>query len=361
MNRSLRRRLLSSQVHARVGFTLVELLVVIVIIGLLIAVLIPAVNAARGAARNTSSKNNLRQIALAMTQHATAKNHYPSSWKSQIPLQGRNDINGWSLHAQVLPYLEQTPLATKLDYDLDYHDVGSVTTADGKTTQLTALRVPTFMSPSEPRDEVRFENGQPTYYPLNYAVNLGTWLVWDPNTRKGGDGAAYPDSKLKDADFGDGLSFTMALAEVKAWQPYFRNAGLAAPMNMPQFPSDIAALGGDFKADSGHTEWVDGHAHHVGFTTTFRPNTEVLVTQSGKQYDVDWTNWREGQGLNKSSPDLLVTYAAITARGYFAGHVNVAMMDGSTRPINDDIHIGVWQAISTRNGKELLPDEFNKQ
>ena len=35
----------------------------------------------------------------------------------------------------------------------------------------------------------------------------------------------------------------------------------------------VAALGGDFKVDSGHTEWVDGRAHHVRWCRCLRSTT----------------------------------------------------------------------------------------
>lgn len=349
----------------RPGFTLIELLVVMVIIGILIAILIPGVQATREAARNASSKNNLHQIAVAMNNHESAKGYFPPSWQSVEPVAGTPNIDGWSIHALLLPYLEQQVVQSKIDFNISYNLVPDVITADGETTRLSSLRVPVYISPAEPRDEVRLNSsGAPQHYPFNYAVNLGRWFIFDPVSGIGGEGAAYPDSKLTAGKFRDGMTQTLCFAEVKAWQPYYRNAALTDPA-MPLFPADVCALGtgsgGQFQTSSGHTEWVDGRAHQAGFTTVFRPNTKVLCTQSGIEYDVDWTNWQEGKDLNAATPATTKTYAAVTARGYFEGMVNVSFMDGSVRAIDDSIDIGVWQALSTRAGEELLPDEFNKQ
>jgi prepilin-type processing-associated H-X9-DG protein len=107
-------------------------------------------------------------------------------------------------------------------------------------------------------------------------------------------------------------------------------------------------LGGSFKSETGHTEWVDGRVHQSGFTTTFPPNHKVLCEFSELQYDVDFTNMREGKNSNAS------TYAAVTSRSYHGGGVHSAMLDGSVRFVTESIELQLWQDLSTRAGREVV-------
>jgi prepilin-type N-terminal cleavage/methylation domain-containing protein len=92
--------------HLESAFTLVELLVVIAIIGVLMGILLPAVQAVRGAANRTSCANNLRQIALGVTNYETAHNKLPMGCH-------RADDPQWPSRtwlAEILPYVEENSL-----------------------------------------------------------------------------------------------------------------------------------------------------------------------------------------------------------------------------------------------------------
>lgn len=91
--------------RSRLGFTLVELLVVITIIGVLIALLLPAVQAAREAARRSQCTNNLKQIGLALQNYHDAFRCFTSGFIRQA---GAVDNEGhWAWNALLLPYVEQ--------------------------------------------------------------------------------------------------------------------------------------------------------------------------------------------------------------------------------------------------------------
>ena len=91
------------------GFTLVELLVVIAIIGVLVALLLPAVQAAREAARRAQCQSTIKNIALAVLNHESARKTLPVGLVGQA-----KEVEGWSWSTLTLPYLEQQAIYDRL-------------------------------------------------------------------------------------------------------------------------------------------------------------------------------------------------------------------------------------------------------
>jgi prepilin-type N-terminal cleavage/methylation domain-containing protein len=325
------------------GFTLVELLVVIAIIGVLVALLLPAIQAAREAARRAQCSSNLRQLGLALHNYQTANRTFPPSYLIR-PGQTSPGAGAWSARARLLPFFEEAPLAQRADFNLPY--------SHPQNLPVAIARVPILLCPSEANDVVRVNpsTGQPRDYPANYAFNFGTWKVFDPATMSGGDGAIFPNSRLRPADFTDGLSKTLAMAEVKAYTPYKRNTADPGPQP-PTAPDFATSLGGEdimgaaLMQNTGHTEWADGLVQQSGFTTTFPPHTRVPYNG----FDIDYVSRREGTSTNQ------ISYAVVTARSYHAGVVNTLRMDGSVAPVADDIEPFIWRALGTRAGGEVIP------
>ena len=243
------------------AFTLVELLVVIAIIGILVGLLLPAVQAAREAARRMSCQNNLKQITLGIHNYESATKRLPAAW-TKPAVSG----DGWSAQARILPYIEAISLASAINFADGY---GAATiTVGGNQIPVSSYRVPTYLCPSEVNDEERLGNGGPLHYPLSYGYNAGPWFVYDANNAnnaKVGKGMFTAGKFLRLSDCLDGLSNTLAFAEVKAWNPYYRDAAVSGAITMPLSESDICAMAGSFKLDTGHTEWVDGRVHQSGF------------------------------------------------------------------------------------------------
>lgn len=329
--------------RSRFGFTLVELLVVIAIIGILVSLLLPAVQAAREAARRSQCSNNLKQMVL-------ATHNYMDTYKGMPPfscLPPANATGGvWSVQARILPFLEQANLQNLIDFSFSYSDIVNAPVH----AQVTKMRIPMYICPSETKAIARPPSSPTgvTHFPLTYGANLGSWMVFDPVGGRTANGAFVINHKITDGAFVDGMSNTLAFAEIKAYQPNVKPGTPNGPNEpIPASADTIAGLAGSATVSlTGHTEWVDGKVHETGFTTVLAPNTKVLINNAGTAYDIDLISKAENSG------NTVPTYAAVTARSFHPGIVQTSLMDGSVRAVANTVELNVWRAFGSRDGGE---------
>ena len=325
----------------RYAFTLVELLVVIAIIGILIAMLLPAVQQVREAARRTQCANRLRQLSLAVLHYESARSHFPTSFDLEP---GEIKRGSWSVHAKLLPFLEQTAANAKIDFNSDWHDQ--------LETGVHTMAVPMLSCPSDINGGNRFRNGVRYVHSTSYGFNMGTWFIYDPATGETGDGVFRVGRPAMHASISDGLSNTICATDVKAFTSYIRNANSfdsRLPENRNHFlgATGELKLGQNFQKNTGHSVWTDGRVHHAGMTVTFAPNSRIRYVLEGHEYDVDFSSQQEGRDA------LSETYASVTSRSWHPSGVNVARMDGSVGFVSDDVQLEVWRAVGSISGGEV--------
>jgi len=327
--------------NRRSAFTLIELLVVIAIIAVLIGLLLPAVQKVRETANGISCKNNLKQLGLALHNYESNCRCFPPPCNLKIGVPSES----WSVNALLLPYVEQNNLQNQIDFTTSYQT----------QAQVTQTSIKLLLCPDEVNDG-SYSLPPLTYYPTDYAVSFGTWFIYNPNTQQIGDGAFGVNRSMRTADFTDGMSNTLGMAEVKAHQALLYDGGSPNVPSVPP-PSTAAACvsyGGTFDPELGHTQWVNGMMVQTGMATTFTPNTKMLYLDglSSTSADVDFISSRLGDSATRLS------YAAVNARSYHPGGVNALFMDGSVRFVPDTVDLVTWQALGSRAGGEAVSADF---
>lgn len=270
--------------RSRLGFTLVELLVVIAIIAILVLLLLPAINAAREAARMSICKNNIRQMGVALHNHHGAKKYFPSGWEANDPSEPDGEP-GWAWGFRLLPYLEEESL-----YEGQFdqkHPIGA-----HENEEALEMPVDIFLCPTDPaspivglpegdghghdhshvhdddheddehEDHEHEHEGEGEILLFaarsNYVGVYGTEEVHDDPDH--GDGVFFLNSRVRERDIKDGLSKTIFVGERSSRLGYSVWSGVieGVSMNMERVVGST-----DHAPNSLEQHFDDFSSHHT--------------------------------------------------------------------------------------------------
>ena len=146
------------------------------------ALLLPAVEQARGAAQRSASKNNLKQIGLALHNYHDTYGVLPPG-----SIQAENGTDHQSWMYSILPYVEQNPLFTQIDPDYPWNSPQDISSYK--------MELPTYLNPAlEQRSDTAG---------FGYAHYAGNSHLFEPN------------KSWRFRDIKDGLANTIMVGEVK--------------------------------------------------------------------------------------------------------------------------------------------------
>ncbi len=350
----------------RRGFTLIELLVVIAIIAVLIALLLPAVQAAREAARRSQCVNNLKQIGLGLHNYHQTNNSFPlgASLAPHTP-GGTYTWSDWGANAQLLPFLEQGPVYSTINFswapepyseptsqDQGYSSPGGFINSTAYNTKLAL-----FLCPSD-GNAGRVNNN-------SYHASVGTTTNNIDRNPKASSGVFGFQINYSLADITDGSSNTVAYAEAlvgdtTATKPVRANgtgkSGSSKAANLldvgtaglANLQTDLLACTNSFttafRADDRGYRWGGGMMGYSMFNTVMTPN-------GGGQFN--WNGCRVDCCVQMQAAHYLPTTSN------HPGGVNVLFCDGSVKFVKNTVSYATWWSLGTRaNGETVSGDSY---
>lgn len=314
---------MKTQRKVRKAFTLVELIVVIAVIGILVALLLPAIQQARDSARRTQSKNNLKQLGLAVQKTHDTYQITPPMYGSMPATTNQPPLGSVFYH--LLPGLEQAGL-----YDLGPDASRSVT--------LSVLKAPADVSYGDGKytlttDIPPWANAANTTWGLSsYSAN---WQVF------GDAGANF--SKIQ-----DGLSNTILFNE--------KYAVSSRPVGTPLKGANLWGYGVypptrpyDYSVSLPATHlYANGYWARSGFVNR------------GGPVPTAWTGSAPWLCRCMLKPEFGVppTNAhPLKSQSLSSGVIHMVMADGSVRTSGAEVSDPAWSAGETpADGEALNPD-----
>jgi prepilin-type N-terminal cleavage/methylation domain-containing protein/prepilin-type processing-associated H-X9-DG protein len=332
------------------GFTLVELLVVIAIIGVLVSLLLPAIQAARESARRTQCTNNLKQIGLGMLNFENSRKHFPPGEHKPagVPVTGGLAWSSW-----FLPFLEEGNLHARINFKSDMRSPPNwLPDLTGPTNTV----VPAYVCPSSGRHQTErgaefrlkdFNNDG------NYSAGSGEGMACIDYIGISGPGKTVLISGMAKT-YGDNRGILLNLEsggpcfgtapECKAKTVQIRNIvdGLSNTVIVAECSGrGVADTNGD---KPGGQVWKELDGAWASASNVGKIKLNIDVDKVSAINPPPEINWEEEE--------------------FFSDHpggVNILMCDGAVRFLNDQTHYTIYYALCSRNGEEVVSDDWYSQ
>jgi prepilin-type processing-associated H-X9-DG protein len=287
-------------------------LVVVAIVVVLMGLLLPAVQAARESARQSTCRNNLKQIGVALHAYHAQYGKFPEGARMHAR-SGRRSV-GWRV--LVLPQLEQRPLYSEIAPDEE----------GGARDHASNEIVPSYLCPTaEPPTPQTTDLER-----ANYAGVAGAGLTredWPLEEIACGlvatDGVLYLRSKVSVTDIRDGSSHTLAVGE----RTFFDN-------------SELWSLGAVWYKSGGSaapTSVCVAATKHVVWPINALENRRIYYV-----------------GDSNAPPELRKVRSNELAFGsQHPGGAHFAFADASVHFLDDGLDLTVYREMATRHGEEL--------
>jgi prepilin-type processing-associated H-X9-DG protein len=340
------------------------------------------VQAAREAARRLQCTNNLKQIILALHNYESANGTLPPGYCWQAYAGDYSDAAGHLV--RMAAYLEHSSIANAMNFSIPMYYAANTTVCG---TSLNVLWCPSDGSIVNLRNlypaPYTFDGGPLPMTYSSYAGNIGTWPSFGyVSTTSAGDQASL--SAVNGVLFGIGFPPGNPVTIYGTSYPGqpgiapLRLAGVTdGTSNTIAYGEHAHGLFSRTPDASGITDfydwnwWVSGNFGDTLFTTFFPMNPQNKLK----------TGYYEG-GTTIQGDDMVTA-----ASSFHPGGANFAFLDGSVRFIKETIDswtinpatslptgctyqapfyqlskgakVGVYQALSTRNGGEVVSADAN--
>jgi prepilin-type processing-associated H-X9-DG protein len=300
-------------------------------------------------------QNNLKQIGLALHNYHDGHKRFP--FGKGPPYAGAASYARWSVHSQILSYVEQDNLYKLLDFNFPPNTPGmagpvinfmpAYTNPGGQNSQCT-LQVPMFLCPSDGAPLADNWPGQNNYVGCTGAMEMCDNTEGVPSTLDTTDiarvGMLYFMSKVKITDIGDGTSNTAFFSE------HLRGGGVANPRTAMFIMTNQSTIDATYTACNALNpqtatplsywqggSWAMGEMCCTLYNHVSTPNTNTCA----------------GLGFVGGMQNMAMSQPPTSNH---TGGVNMLLADGSVRFVTDGIDLTTWRALGTRRNGEVVGD-----